>query len=173
MSKRPLGYVLGGRVNADTLVLQVDLWRARGHLPDNMLQVYDRVKEIQSSSRTRLVTNQWARMQRMRSVMAKVLEQLPDKHSLDAETLDMARAIADSKHCNVIQLIYRDREYESYNKDYQFGVSAMRDHWKSGLKDIRNTLSHPDYLAMPDNDISFVTHDIHRNQSEAARKKKF
>ncbi|ETF03247.1 membrane protein [Advenella kashmirensis W13003] len=173
MSNTPLGYVLDAEVNADTLVFQVDLWSARGHLPDNMLQVYDRVKEIQYSSRTRLVTNQWARMQRMRNVMAKVLEQLPDENELDADTLEMARAIADSKHCNVIQLIYRDREYESYNKDYQFGMSAMRDHWKSGLKDIRNTLSHPDYLAMPDNDISFMTHDIHRAQSEARRKRKF
>ena len=173
MSNTPLGYVLDAQVNADTLVFQVDLWSARGHVPDNMMQVYDRVKEIQYSSRTRLVTNQWARMQRMRGVMAKVLEQLPDKHTLDSDTLEMARAIADSKHCNVIQLIYRDREYESFNKDYQFGISAMRDHWKSGLKDIRNTLSHPEYLAMPDNDISFVTHDIHRNQSQERSRRKF
>lgn len=173
MSNTPLGYVLDARENSDTLVFQVDLWSAQGHLPDNMLEVYDRVKEIQYSSRTRLVTNQWARMQRMRGVMAKVLAQVPDKHTLDADTLELAQAIADSKHCNVIQLIYRDREYESLNKDYQFGMSAMRDHWKSGLKDIRNTLSQPEYLAMPDNEISFVTHDIHRKQSEAARKRKF
>ncbi len=173
MSNTPLGYVLDAEENSDTLVFQVDLWSASGHLPGNMLQVYDRVKEIQYSSRTRLVTNQWARMQRMRSVMAQVLQALPDQHTLDQKTLDSAQAIADSKHCNVIQLIYRDREYESFNKDYQFGMSAMRDHWKSGLKDIRNTLSHPEYLAMPDNDISFVTHDIHRAQGEARRKKKF
>ncbi len=173
MSNTPLGYVLDAEENSDTLVFQVDLWSAYGQLPNNMLQVYDRVKQIQYSSRTRLVTNQWARMQRMRSVMAQVLEQLPDTHTLDEETLEKARAIADSKHCNVIQLIYRDREYETFNKDYQFGMSAMRDHWKSGLRDICNTLTHPEYLAMPDNDISFVTHDIHRPQGHVSRRKKF
>lgn len=173
MSNTPLGYVLDAEENSDTLVFQVDLWSAYGQLPNNMLQVYDRVKQIQYSSRTRLVTNQWARMQRMRSVMAQVLKQLPDNHTLDEETLEKARAIADSKHCNVIQLIYRDREYETFNKDYQFGMSAMRDHWKSGLRDICNTLAHPEYLAMPDNDISFVTHDVHRPPGHISRRKKF
>lgn len=173
MSNTPLGYVLDVEENLDTLVFQVDLWSAPGQLPTNMLQVYDRVKEIQYSSRTRFITNQWARLQRMRGVMAKVLEQVPDTARLDESTLAQAKAMADTKHCNVIQLIYRDRAYESVNKDYQFGVSAMRDHWKSGLKDIRNTLSRPEYLAMPDNDISFVTHDVHRLEKQAARRKKF
>ncbi|MGB6154345.1 MAG: patatin-like phospholipase family protein, partial [Castellaniella sp.] len=43
-----------------------------------------------------------------------------------------------------------------------------REHWASGLLDIRNTLAHPQYLAMPDNAAGFITHDIHRTEIEEA-----
>jgi NTE family protein len=42
----------------------------------------------------------------------------------------------------------------------------MREHWSSGLHDIRSTLAHPSYFAMPDNDTGFVTHDVHRDEIE-------
>jgi len=39
----------------------------------------------------------------------------------------------------------------------------MREHWESGLTDIRRTLEKPGILARPTQDSCFVTHDIHRN----------
>jgi NTE family protein len=40
----------------------------------------------------------------------------------------------------------------------------MREHWESGLSDIRGTLSHRDWLDMPNNDAGFITHDVHRDE---------
>ncbi|KAG0928098.1 hypothetical protein G6F31_017827 [Rhizopus arrhizus] len=39
----------------------------------------------------------------------------------------------------------------------------MREHWESGLSDIRRTLAKPGILARPTEDSCFVTHYIHRN----------
>jgi NTE family protein len=75
----------------------------------------------------------------------------------------LADDLACSKRYNVIHLIYRHKEYEGQYKDFQFGLSTMREHWQSGLDDIRRSLEHPDWLDMPDNDAGFVTHDIHRD----------
>jgi NTE family protein len=75
----------------------------------------------------------------------------------------LAEDLACSKRYNVIHLIYRHKEYEGHFKDFQFGLSTMREHWQSGLEDIQHSLQHPDWLDMPDNDAGFVTHDIHRD----------
>ncbi|MNT43885.1 Patatin phospholipase [compost metagenome] len=62
----------------------------------------------------------------------------------------------------MIQLIYRDKSFENLAKDYQFGALTMHEHWTSGLDDIRQTLRHPQWLAMPSREHPFVTHDVHR-----------
>jgi NTE family protein len=48
----------------------------------------------------------------------------------------------------------------------------MLDHWGSGLTDIRESLSHPDWLAMPDDESGFATHDIHRKVGEQRKGKR-
>jgi NTE family protein len=75
---------------------------------------------------------------------------------------ELAQEVSCDKRYNIIHLIYRDKEYEGHYKDYQFGISTMREHWQTGLADIRRTLQNRDWLDMPTNDLSFVTHDIHR-----------
>ncbi|MOA33763.1 Patatin phospholipase [compost metagenome] len=64
---------------------------------------------------------------------------------------------------NIINLIYESKHLERFSKDYEFGTEAMREHWESGLSDIRQTLAKPGILARPTEDSCFVTHDIHRN----------
>ncbi len=39
-----------------------------------------------------------------------------------------------------------------------------------GLHDIRGTLAHPRYLAMPENAAGFITHDVHRDEIEESMK---
>lgn len=68
------------------------------------------------------------------------------------------------RHCShtIIHLIYQSKFYEEQSKDYEFGLSAMRAHWQSGLEGIRRTLADPHRLDAPLRDIGIVTHDIHR-----------
>ena len=75
--------------------------------------------------------------------------------------------MACTKRYNVIHLIYAAKDHEGPGKDIQFGPSTMRDHWASGLADIRESLSHPAWLAMPTDDSGFITHDIHRHLHES------
>jgi NTE family protein len=50
---------------------------------------------------------------------------------------------------NIVHLIYQSKGNEGHSKDYEFGLSAMRAHWQSGLDDIRRTLADPRRLALP------------------------
>ncbi|MGH8782497.1 DUF3734 domain-containing protein [Paraburkholderia sp.] len=162
MSNTPLYEVVQTTPRYDTLAFQVDLWSSRGPVPDNITDVQGRMKDIQYSSRTRLVTDMLQRSQRFRHVLREVLDRVAPEHREDS-WCRLAEDLSCSKRYNVIHLIYRQKEYEGQFKDYQFGLSTMREHWSSGLEDIRQSLAQPGWLDMPDNDAGFVTHDIHRD----------
>ena len=162
MSNTPLYEVVQTTPRKDTLAFQVDLWSAQGPVPDNLTDVQGRVKDIQYSSRTRMVTTTLQRSQRFRHVLREVLSRVAPEHR-DDEWCKLAEEMSCSRRYNVIHLIYRNKEYEGHYKDFQFGLSTMREHWQSGLADTRASLAQPGWLAMPDNDAGFVTHDIHRD----------
>ncbi|HEV3105968.1 MAG TPA: DUF3734 domain-containing protein, partial [Trinickia sp.] len=162
MSNTPLWEVIQTTPRRDTLAFQVDLWSARGLVPNNLTDVQGRVKDIQYSSRTRLVTDMLQHSQRFRHVLREVLTRVAPEHR-DDPWCKLAEELATSRRYNVVQLIYCDKEFEGNCKDYQFGLSTMQVHWKSGLHDIRLSLAQPGWLDMPENDAGFVTHDIHRD----------
>ncbi|MGY3602687.1 MULTISPECIES: DUF3734 domain-containing protein [unclassified Bradyrhizobium] len=160
VSNTPLSRILSSEPR-DTLTFQVDLWSARGRVPNDMMEVSSRQKDIQYSSRTRAITDQALRMQEMRRALQRTLEMLPDSAKQDPEIRAIAE-MARHRSCNIIHLIYQSKIYERHSKDYEFGVNAMRAHWQSGLEDIRRTLADPRRLDPPDPELGIVTHDIHR-----------
>jgi len=161
VSNTPLYEVLSERPGCDTLVFQVDLWSARGTLPRDLTEVAERSKEIQYSSRTRLVTEFMGRMQEQRRLLHDVMALVPtDRRAAPAYRHAEARAA--EALTNVIHLIYQNKPHESHFKDYEFSAASMRSHWQSGLDDMRHTLAQPQWLAAPDPEHPFVTHDVHR-----------
>src|SRR5262249_30420260 len=147
----------------DTLAFQVDLWSARGAVPLNVIDAQERMKDIQYSSRTRTITDKEATDQRERRLLRELLELVPPAVRAKSAACHSARQLACARCVNVIHLIYQDKEWDGLSKDYEFGAVTMRNHWASGLADIRETLSHPEWLARPEGDDPFVTHDIHRH----------
>ncbi len=162
MSNTPLSEVVQASPRRDTLAFQVDLWSARGPVPTNLTDVQGRMKDIQYSSRTRMVTDMMEHSQRFRHVLREVLARVAPEHR-DDPWCRLAQELSSSHRYNVFQLIYRDKEFDGNFKDYQFGASAMHEHWRCGLRDIRDSLAQPGWLEMPQNDAGFVTHDIHRD----------
>ncbi|MBR0971296.1 MULTISPECIES: DUF3734 domain-containing protein [Bradyrhizobium] len=160
VSNTPLSRVLSGEPR-DTLTFQIDLWSARGRVPYDLMEVSSRQKDIQYSSRTRSVTDQVLRMQKMRQALQRTMQELPESAKAKPEI----RAIADMachRAYNIVHLIYQSKTYEGHSRDYEFGLSAMRRHWQNGLDDIRRTLADPGRLDPPSPELGIVTHDIHR-----------
>ncbi|CAG9171222.1 DUF3734 domain-containing protein [Cupriavidus pampae] len=161
VSNTPLSEVLSAKPRRDALIFQVDLWSARGPLPDNLMDVATRQKDVQYSSRTRAITDYMAEHQRFRQMLSDVMALVPPAKR-DSQGYRDAADYACTARRNVIQMIYRDKPFEGNAKDFQFGPLTMREHWQSGLEDIRETLLHPEWLAMPTHEQPFVTHDVHR-----------
>ncbi|QRQ87222.1 patatin-like phospholipase family protein [Cupriavidus oxalaticus] len=161
VSNTPLAEVLTAQPRRDALIFQVDLWSARGKLPHDLVDVAEREKEIRYSSRTRAITDYMREQQNMRRMLNEVMALVPQSRRNSEWYRRAAEQACDARR-NVIQLIYRDKSFENMAKDYQFGLLTMNEHWTSGLDDIRQTLRHPQWLAMPSREQPFVTHDVHR-----------
>uniref|UniRef100_UPI003BEF2C3B patatin-like phospholipase family protein n=1 Tax=Burkholderia arboris TaxID=488730 RepID=UPI003BEF2C3B len=162
VSNTPLMEVLRASPRRDTLAFQVDLWSADGPLPESLDAVAERTKDVQYSSRTRFVTDMLQREQRYRSLLHRVLQQVPDEVRRNDPSCQRAEEVSCARRYNVQHLTYRNKSPESQYKDAQFGLSTMRDRWAAGLEDIRKTLAMKGGLALPDNEVGFITHDIHQ-----------
>lgn len=167
VSNTPLLHVLEHDPHCDLRVFQVDLWSARGPLPTHMADVAERAKDIQFSSRTRMVTDAMQKLQSERRLLQEMIARLPPQMRDDPVVQRAARHARD-RRCVVIHLIYRDKPFESDAKDYEFSHATLLEHWRTGLHDLRLTLRHPDWLDLPSGDQAFVTHDVHRKHAEAA-----
>ena len=61
----------------------------------------------------------------------------------------MLAAEADEKVYNIIELIYRAKNYEGAAKDYEFSRLTMEEHWRSGYDAAVRTLRHPEVFQRP------------------------
>jgi NTE family protein len=165
VSNTPLQWVLGTSPRKDTIAFQVDLWSARGDFPRNLLESEARQKDIRFSSRTRMATDQFKKQQLLRCAIAKLIAKMP-ADLLQTPEAEMLVAEADEKVYNVIQLIYRTKNYEGTSKDYQFSRRMMEEHWNSGYNDAVRTLRHPEVLERPNGEDRFFTFDLARDGRE-------
>lgn len=165
ISNTPLQWVVENGPRQDTLAFQVDVWSAQGDLPRNLADVATRQKEIQYSSRTRANTDQFKRVQHLRSTLGKLLAKLPE----DLKETDEAKLLggeADQKLYNLVHLIYRAQGYEGHSKDYEFSRLTMRDHWRAGYQDATKTLRHPEVLERPASPDGVFTFDLAQHGRE-------
>ena len=145
VSNTPLQFVLekaGPR--EDMVIFQIDLFSARGSMPQTLFDIGQREKEIRYSSRTRLNTDIFREMQTIRRAIrhlqTKVPQELnenPDWQLLDSVSCDAA--------VTIVLLIHRRAAYWTQSNDYEFSRYSMDEHWLVGGEDVERTLNHPDW----------------------------
>ncbi|MFC5496855.1 DUF3734 domain-containing protein [Caenimonas terrae] len=146
VSNTPLQYVLDTHARGKRLVvMQVDLFSARGEMPTTLSEVAERQKDITYSSRTRMNTDALAANVNLQQALADLLARLPPRLR-DDPSVKSLRGNLRTEPIDIVHLIYRDRPYERDSKDYEFSRTTMLEHWAAGVRDMRNTLAHPDWL---------------------------
>jgi NTE family protein len=168
VSNTPLTEILAEAEHKISLIFQVDLWSSRGKTPADFLDISERTKDIQYSSRTRAITDLLADRQKHARLLKEVLKHVPESVAKTDPIFRIAEAAADSSSINVVHLIYKNKPYEGNSKDYEFSVDTMREHWQTGLEDCRNSLAHRDWFDIPSREHGFVTHDVHRVETRSA-----
>jgi NTE family protein len=163
ISNTPLHWVVEDKSYQDTLVFQVDLWSADGEFPQNMADVLTRQKDVQYSSRTRANTDRFKEQHKLCHTIASLLNKLPDELKKLPE-VEFLSGYADSKVYNIVHLIYHNKNYEGYSKDFEFSRLSMEAHWQSGYNDTLKALKHPEVLERPHNKIGIAIFDFSREK---------
>jgi len=143
VSNTPLEFVLERTGPRDDMVIfQIDLFSAKGCMPENLFDIGQREKEIRYSSRTRLNTDIFREMQTIRRAIrhlrGKVPPELcdnPDWEFLDSVSCDAA--------VTIVLLIHRRAAYWTQSNDYEFSRYSMEEHWLSGRADVQRSLNDP------------------------------
>jgi NTE family protein len=141
VSNAPLQYVIDTGLDQDMLIFQVDLFSARGQMPRTLLDTAQREKEIRYSSRTRLNTDAFCRLQILKMALYRLLQKLPAELA-DDDDAQLLGGAANDAAATIVHLIYRGRQYDSASKDYEFSRLSMLEHWAAGANDVRRTLRH-------------------------------
>jgi NTE family protein len=158
VSNTPLAHVLDHQSD-DMLVFQVDLFPAEGPMPRQMTDVYSRTKDIQYSSRTRQVTDQYLRLRREHKAIRALLDKLPPELRDDADAKKL-RQFLDTGSVNIVHLIYRSRAWESGARDFEFSRSTMLDHWAQGREAVDEVMHKGELIARNIVDGKSATFDI-------------
>jgi NTE family protein len=158
-SNTPLDYVLDAETKHDLLIFQVDLFSARGPLPQSMLEAAEREKDIRFSSRTRMSTDKNRQLHNARKAVLDLIEKLPDDLKNDPSAIYL-REVARESTVTVVHLIYRSKNYETSSKDYDFSHVAMVEHWEAGVRDVHRSMQRREWLERPQSEETMVTYDL-------------
>jgi NTE family protein len=161
VSNTPLQYVLDNRDGEGILILQVDLFSARGPMPVDLGTVLSRQKDIQYSSRTRYNTDMAAKVQNTRQAARDLLFGLPERVQKEPGIRELQKLLATAP-VDIVHLIFRQKPYEHESRDYEFSRASVLEHWQSGMRDMADTLAHPDWLRRTGLDDGVVTYDLSR-----------
>lgn len=143
VSNTPLEYVLercGPR--EDMCVFQVDLFNAKGCMPETLFDVAQREKEIRFSSRTRLNTDVFCKLQAIRRAIRRLRTTVPHELSDDPNWQFLDSVSCDAA-ITIVLLIHRRAAYWTQSSDYEFSRYSMEEHWQAGRADVEQTLSDP------------------------------
>ena len=169
LSNTPLDHLLDAERDQNMLVFQIDLFSARGAMPRNILDVYERHKDILYSSRTRQNTSAFRQAQELRQSVERLLDKLPAAKKRQPDVEEIVRKLQRSEvgkrsaSMSVVHLIYREKYYETQAKDYEFSRLSMEEHWQAGLADTRRTLKQEKSWLEPPRDLEAVrTFDLTR-----------
>jgi len=158
-SNTPLDYVLDEEVNRDLIIFQVDLFSARGLLPESLLEAAEREKDIRFSSRTRMNTDKNRQIHNARMAVRDLIGKLPDNLKNDP-SVELLRNASKENTVTVVHLIYRSKNYESSSKDYDFSRVGMVEHWRAGERDVHLSMRHKEWLERPQFGETMVTYDL-------------
>jgi NTE family protein len=128
----------------DMRIFQIDLFSAKGNLPGYLFEVPQREKEIRFSSRTRLNTDIFCKLQAMRRAIRQLRGKLPPEfdHNPHWQLLDKLSCDA---AVTIVHLIHRRAAYWTESNDYEFSRCSIEEHWQAGRADVIHTLNHPDW----------------------------
>jgi NTE family protein len=81
----------------------------------------------------------------IRAALRRLMDRLPEEFHNCPEYRELD-AFTQENAITVVHFINRRRKSDSHTKDYEFSRTTMREHWTDGIKDVRTSLDHQEWI---------------------------
>lgn len=159
LSNTPLQFVIDEAEACDMTIVQVDLFHARGPMPQDLSDVVQREKDIRFSSRTRRNTDALQQVEELRLAAARLAQKLPQELREDPD-FKLLTEHPEPGAISVMHLINRRELFETFSKDYEFSRATVNEHWRTGERDARLSLEHKLWTGRDQKRRGIVTYDL-------------
>jgi NTE family protein len=140
VSNSPLMYVLENLPRQRALVIQLDIFRRSGEMPQDMDEVARRNLDIRFSSRMPLSDEGIKKLAEMKAALTRLLAKLPSsfKNDPDVQKLAIVRNVGEM---TIARLTNRGLSHAGYSMDYEFSRATVKELWATGLEDVRRSVA--------------------------------
>ena len=140
LSNTPTEVVFDDNPRRNSLIFAVHLWNPEGQEPRTILEVLNRHKDIQYSSR---IASHIARQQqthRLRHVVNQLVAKMPEDLRKSEAVHDLA-GYGCPTQMHVIRLLAPQLDAENHTKDIDFSRSGIRTRWECGYDATKRALA--------------------------------
>lgn len=165
LSNTPVEAVFDDNPRRNSLVLAVHVWNPNGPEPDSILQVMNRQKDLQYSSRAVTHIQRQAQIHRLRHIISELAAKLPASERASQEVREMA-AYGCLTRMHVVRLLAPQLNGEDHTKDIDFSRAGIRSRWDAGYRDAQLVLRQQPWKADVDPREGFYLHELQRDTSD-------
>jgi NTE family protein len=140
VTNSPLTYVADQRPMTTARIIQVDNFTAEGELPQNLLEVEERRKDIQYASRNRFNLDRLREIGEIEAAVRRLLDKLPGDLKSDPDAQNLARVCVE-RSWMIVRLINKRPSRSGAVKDFEFSRTTIEEAWTAGLEDVRRSIS--------------------------------
>jgi len=145
LSNTPSERIFDDNPRRNSLIFAVHLWHPAGPEPETIWQILNRQKDIQYSSRIDDHTMRQLETHRLRHVIMKLLDYVPEEVKTDPLVKELAGYSCKTR-MHVVRLLAPRLERESHTKDIDFSPAGICKRWETGYADTMRALTQQPWI---------------------------
>lgn len=144
VSNTPITYVADQKPLTTALIVQVNLFPNKAEQPQDMVEVLERIKDIQYSSKQRFSTERLKEIGELRASVSRLLRKLPRHLKGDRDVIRIARE-CDEREWTIAFLTDTHRSRAGQWKDAEFSRATVNERWAGGVEAVRHSLANREW----------------------------
>jgi NTE family protein len=145
LSNTPTERIFDDHPRRNSLIFAVHLWNPTGDEPQTIWEILNRAKDIQYSSRIASHIVRQREAHKLRHVITKLLEFVPEEEKQDPLLQELAQYHCDTR-MHVVRLLAPRLDRESHTKDIDFSPAGIRTRWEAGYEETKRALARQAWL---------------------------
>jgi NTE family protein len=157
-SNTPIEAVLDDNPRRDSLIFAVDLWSAQGPLPQSLLQVEGKEKDIQYASRVNSHIARQKQIHHLRHVIMEMAQAMPQDLRTSSKVKELS-AWGCKTTMHIARIVAPLAANEDPLKDVDFSPQRIQTRWNAGYTDAQRMIQRAPWMLPVDPMAGVIVHE--------------